>query len=482
MAERELTYLVNNETRTEFLDRRSYTRRAFKGPNHDSDPKSIKYDFRIRHRHYKVGEQFEDIDTALIHRGGTDGWKMEKSSYRALLPEYSDGLFRFQNVYEGANHTIDFRAKSGHVQGVATNSPQGNYVFYKDAYGSGIHLKVWTYHHGFQKQVIIDEKPINTSPMNFDFELDNDSLLEFKSPNNSIWDKQTDLDFQDKEIRIGNNGKYTLFRKAKMWDSKRGSSKPVPIKFRRVGGKVQFRKTLPTNFLENAVYPIYTDGDIYFSGAGDGYISHNDADYDTGHDASVGTTAAYTGGSFGNFVGAENISTFFFYRSFLPIDTSGINDGDTITDAVLNIYNELTVVEDNDGDDFIVAVQTSQASTSSLITDDFDQCGSVNNPTEGSDKLDLSSLTDNQYNILTLNATGRGWINKTGTTLLGLREGHDAQDIQLASSSSNYSFFAASETSGTDNDPYLEVTTSAGGPPPTTPKVDMGFHQGVRIE
>jgi hypothetical protein len=111
-----------------------------------------------------------------------------------------------------------------------------------------------------------------------------------------------------------------------------------------------------------------------------------------------------------------------------------------------------------------VVGETTQADPTTLAGTDINDCGAVDNPTEGATRIDLSSLGGNEWVVWTLNATGRGWIKKSGTgagayTRLGLREGHDCIDSAVDVDGTYNGFTARlSEYTGTGSDPYLEVT------------------------
>ena len=85
------------------------------------------------------------------------------------------------------------------------------------------------------------------------------------------------------------------------------------------------------------------------------------------------------------------------------------------------------------------------------------------------DRLDLSNVIPGQYHRIALNENGISWIDKvnplvgtdnTKGTLLGLREGHDLLNNQIAHSVYTISrvFVRFSEDAGINSDPYLEVT------------------------
>jgi hypothetical protein len=240
--------------------------------------------------------------------------------------------------------------------------------------------------------------------------------------------------------------------------------------------------TLWQRLTELLVRTAYADTYSPFSGAGDGYVLKASADptefcggtWDTAHSATAGvkgdtgiTMFAYVISNNVNFECESDI-----YRSFLPFDTSAIPSGASLSAATLSVY--ITTVNDqaNDGFDYVTVVQTSQASHTALVNGDFDQCGAITNPTEGIDtgeRKDLTSVTGGAYLTFTLNATGRGWVKKSGDssncsatagiTCLGVREGHDSTNTEITPDYAVDSItMSTSENTGTSQDPYLTVT------------------------
>jgi len=139
----------------------------------------------------------------------------------------------------------------------------------------------------------------------------------------------------------------------------------------------------------------------------------------------------------------------------------------------VGLYVNSTTNDDNDGEDWTALVQTSQASTSSLVAADYSQAGAVNDPQEGSARVDISSISAGGYARWDLNATGAGWVDKTGYTKIGMREGHDCLDHAYAGAAgtSNRLSVYTSERPRMSMDPYLEVTYSegTGNQPPDVP-------------
>jgi hypothetical protein len=206
-----------------------------------------------------------------------------------------------------------------------------------------------------------------------------------------------------------------------------------------------------------------TSPEIYYSGAGDGCSGFGGEDVQTWaacHHATAGEYADYTAIT----VIAESYEITgvtgwnVIQRTFLPFNTAALPDTATITAATLSIYVTTTSDGDNDGYDYVSVVQTTQASTSAIVVEDYDQCGAVQTPQKGAADIDITGIGTGAYLAFTLNATGIAWISLTGWTKLGIREGHDVADHQIAANKDNYVIYSTSEATGTSQDPYLNIT------------------------
>ena len=217
---------------------------------------------------------------------------------------------------------------------------------------------------------------------------------------------------------------------------------------------------------------------IFYPSAGDGYVGAGGTTWDAAHDAASGTAD----GASANSRISVGESGNYLARAFLPFDTSALPDNATIVSAELNVYVYQADNNDNDGDDWVNVIQTTQGNAASLAGADFSQAGAVNNPIEGAARIDMTTIPVNAYTKWVLNSTGLGWINKTGASLLGLREGHDALDS--APLSFNRIKFYSLEQGGTAQDPYLEVTyTITGGnqAPVLNPIGSQAVNEGVNL-
>lgn len=153
-------------------------------------------------------------------------------------------------------------------------------------------------------------------------------------------------------------------------------------------------------------------------------------------------------------------------RVFALFDTSPLTAGAVISSASLSFY--LTAKNDP-GTTWSNVVQTTPASNTGLSTADYDQCGAVDNPTEGATRINFSAQSTGGYVDWTLNATGRGWISKTSITKMGLREGYDATN-NSATGGDNHATYESAEHGGSSQDPKLGITyTLSHGQPQMLP-------------
>ena len=218
----------------------------------------------------------------------------------------------------------------------------------------------------------------------------------------------------------------------------------------------QTRLTLVDRIKEFFGQRTFAATEIIYAGSQDGYIYYSSAaSWDEAHDAAAGTAVfdylieAFVGGGrewFGN--------TYTIFRAFFPIDTSSLPDDAVISAATLYLTPKMSLLAGNP-EDFVVVVQSTQASPLGLVVEDYDQCGTINNPIEGSNRMFNSDIAIETYSPFVLNETGQSWISLTGYTLLGVRHGNDVLD--LTTLHNEVSFYTSEDDQGT-KDPYLEVT------------------------
>ena len=131
-----------------------------------------------------------------------------------------------------------------------------------------------------------------------------------------------------------------------------------------------------------------------------------------------------------NVVGQQSGANYRIDRAFLSFDTSSLPNNATVTNTTITASWSVSN-GDNDGSDYLVAVQSTQASATTLATSDYSK---VSN-TKLSNSLDMTGLSGTQ--TLTLNSTGIATISLTGNTLFAIREGHDIDNAAIADSTTN---------------------------------------------
>ncbi|MEK7113496.1 MAG: hypothetical protein AAB873_01575, partial [Patescibacteria group bacterium] len=161
----------------------------------------------------------------------------------------------------------------------------------------------------------------------------------------------------------------------------------------------------------------------------------------------------------------RNFYTFYYptayklQRAFIPFDTSSIPDNAIITSAKLKVYVESKQNLDNDTEDFVTVVNATQASTSELVTGDYDALGTTE-LIDANERKDITNVSTSSYLTFNLNTKGKTFIDKTGYTKLSLREGHDILNTAFTGNASEYNYLhiRSSEYSGTSFDPILEIS------------------------
>lgn len=200
----------------------------------------------------------------------------------------------------------------------------------------------------------------------------------------------------------------------------------------------------------------------FFASYGEAVFGIESAVWATVHDLLIGGGVDTGDNTARGYISSGNYNIF---RLGYTFDTSSIPDTDTISAATFSGFVKDIFDSDNDGDDWINIVGPfTPANPAAYAAADYDQFGAVSNPTEYSTRKDLSTdFTDETYADFALNAGGIAVISKTGNTLLGVREGHDAINVAYSTGIYTGIRFAHVDTVGTSNDPKLVVVHDAAG-------------------
>ena len=183
----------------------------------------------------------------------------------------------------------------------------------------------------------------------------------------------------------------------------------------------------------------------FASTTSDGEVKKSNAVYNTAWIAAIADTA-FSGGT----VPLGQRLGFDIWRCFLYFDTSALPGGATILSATLRLYGSA----DNSAADFLITIQTGSGGhpEDPLVVGDYDK--SFYSGDGGS--LTTVGFNLAGYNDIALNATGRSWINTTGTTEFGIRSSEDIAGSQPAGD--EWLQFYTNDWVGVDKDPQLVIT------------------------
>jgi len=491
----------------ELREKRSLTAKHF-----DNGDGTFTVQAHSGHIHYndKVGGTgMRSIDHTLFFDGNKRGWYFNYHSFNPFIPEYSDGWVEFRDLFEKKDQTIKYRAHASHVLGRVVEPSeigidsltQVNCVIYENAFGEGLDYIIYFTRSTMKKVVRIRDGYKSNSDMLFSWDVEFPKLKKVfrtEKKQNIGTELAYELDITKskvldtkKKTLIGvdsNDGRewYTYIKDFKCWDSGGiGEHNESSISVLYDAEQKTITKIVPAEFLAISIGDVFSDTTTsYYAGSGDGGAGFERPTsgtwsyvHDTATSAFANNTGTYlqNGGSDGCGVGTGFWSSLGITRSFFPFDTSSIDDGATITSASLFLY--ITAHYNTGGitaKDYFSVVETNQASTSSISTGDYDECGkSTANGWSSAMSTDIiklssditaTSLTDSTYKEFVLNSTGIAAVSKTGYTKLGVRNGYDLENVSQSTSTNTFTFFHTntSEQTGSANDPYLSVTYTTG--------------------
>ena len=432
----------------ELLDKRTLTQKRYALENG-----VYRLDAHIGHIHYQDGADkdgaFQDCDTTLEYNNASQTFGMTKASYEAELGLYGD--VHFHNVDSQLALTLDNPAK---VEGVPyLDSPFGKLgkaIIWKDIIQPGGHQIVEARNGSLAKIFHFDSAP---KSLTIDFAVDVQAM-DFNALEKPTTEKSLSLTTA-RHLVLTSAKKTTYIRKAHAWNH-RGAIIDIPLDFYLdKDGKLRAVKTLPQAFVDKT----FTDEgawlecdttESYYAGAGDGHIQAWGSPWSSVRGATDGGGVSATSANCYPSAIWDG-SEYDMKRAFFPVDTGGLPDGAVISAASLYLTRWYGSTS-NHG-----IIQTSQADPTTLTTADFDAL-TLNSPTEGASRIAYDDMTFEVPYEIVLNASGRGWINKSGYSLFGVREADKDIDNNAPADTTHAMYIYCSEASGTSFDPYLSVT------------------------
>lgn len=394
---------------------------------------------------------------------------MGKASARTTVAGRTDAGALIAFEHDGLEIAIDLlpQAKSRGVSAEGKRRGEQKAAHFKDALGSGLHIEVAEFMGGVRKEVVIAEKAalggLSGDYYEIPFEVRANKTVAIEVDGTTLSEGRVVI--TDNLVSLADsNGTVSYIQPAWAADEE-GNAVNIKLRLELRGDVLHVMKLLPAAWLGAAVYPVRTDLTLTaYSHSADGYVERDS------HWAWTPTRSDNKGNFRFNTLTYINLQSgldYYIARAFLTFDTSSIPDGATVTSAKLKVRPYSTWDSDNDGKDFITVIQSNQQSATLLSVEDYNDCGSLNSPTEGidaSERKDITSISTSTYLTFTFNATGTAWISKTGYTKLCMREGHDVLDEQP--DSDNYVRFYAQEN-GTSTAPYLEIVYNTTPTEPT---------------
>jgi len=412
------------------------------------------------------------------------GWDLKTGKYEGRASQYLTSNFA---EFKTPNIDLNFSVAttSAAVQGVQL--PNSNEVKYANALGTGVDLDIVADNARFTKNVVINNlaalnKFLASTTYDIPFKISSATAIDL-SVDSKLLSREGSITSAN-QAQILSGGQVVAY----VWPPKAEDSSASVIPTHRQSITVTYElksdgiyatKHVPASWLQNAVFPVTADLTMsFYTGAGDGYVGTQPypAAWSTQHPDTTGRAVDYTSSDAAVTTGAywSGAGYLSINRAFVPFDTSTLPSTATVTAATLKLYAVDKRDDFNDAYSYLNVFQGSQASNTSLVNADVDNCGdAITNPTKGSSDIDITGLSTGAYASFPLNSTGLGWINKTGYTKLCLREGHDTTNNAVVNNGMFWKVsgldFSTSEAAGTSQDPELDITYTVPNVAPSAP-------------
>jgi RHS repeat-associated protein len=437
---------------------------------------------------YKVNAYQTNLsaESAPINMSRMSGaWTGETATYKTRVNSTaSSHLFDYLvNNQILSVHAADIKYRA--VLPVEKVDTEQKVVKYEGAFGTGTDIEISFSEIAITKDIVFNTAPVLVkgdiyytatfklvSTSSFDIVIDGQKLSEYKT-----------LTTPNEAFITTNKGIIAMMPAARAIGSgdglDPGNQTPVQLRFEQKLDGVYVTKLIPSQWLASAVYPVRADFTLStYTGVADGYIQSQP------YPSSWATQQSNTTGLGANFssqdiyVDSQAYASpggyLAIFRGFFPFDTSVLPDNASVTGANLKVYVKSKWDDFNDSVGTLNVYQSTQAQNNSLVNADFGRCGdTITNPTKGASDIDITSITTNSYLSIPLNVTGRSWASTTGFTKLCMREGHDASNQPTNNNNNTWKYsgviIAASESTGTSTDPYLELVYTLPNSAPVTP-------------
>ncbi|MBI4087020.1 VCBS repeat-containing protein, partial [Candidatus Kaiserbacteria bacterium] len=442
------------------------------GRTADGDPIFTAQIYQNDVQYIDASGQLAGIDTTLVDE--PLAWTMTKAPYGARLAK--DGGPKLL-TYRNGDTELYFSSVNGQASaGRQVTDNHETFVRYPDALGKHVDIEVRLDTTLVRKEAVLKNPSAlaslaqNGEYAEVPFLLQSNNTIDIVAAGEKLSVSGTLA--TDDGVEVTSGGQTVAYFLPPVATDAQGDTISIEIEYVKTPEGIVLKKRLPLSWLATAAYPVRTDTVVsYYSvEEGDGELEYaNSGAWNTAHDA-ASATDTNAGAETARFESKHAAGNYRIKRVVLPFDTSALPDNAVVDAATLKAWITSPWNDgDDDGSDFVRLVQTTTASPTSIAYGDYDDVGAVDNPTAGATDIDISNTGSNQWLTLTFNATGRSWVNPTGYTKLGLREGHDATDVAPTSNTTTGLTIFTANRSGTSLDPLLEVTyhTNAAPSAPT---------------
>ena len=458
----------------ELVDKRSLTAKHFELGLSPENLLLFRAICNTGHIHFQDGPLkdglFRNIDTTPEYNPITKLYSMTQASYEAEIGLY--GRIRFHNV----DHSIEFQLPNPNrvqAQGYEGSvwCAQGKGFIWRDIIQDGGHqivecrngslAKIFRFEKAPESNVI--EFLVSTSEgVSFQSGVDRldvspSAMVARKSMSlkNSFGMKgpaQIDsvLSIVGQQETLGTEDRTSWIRQPRCWNH-RGEGVDVELLFFQRDGELWAQKIIPQAFIDatfidaNAWLECDTTTSFY-TGSGDGVYQAGPYSEAFATLRGEAQSNATTNGTTGNCARVDtDYSTYckYLYRSPFPIDSSSLTSAVLITDGTFNLRGY---------------AKANNAGSNDISLDHFTSLDfAAGNTVRQASDIAYASFDVAGWNVFTLNATGLGNINKTGTTYFGTRLQWDMDNGTPGSGSSLATFFQVYFSEGA-YPPYLSVT------------------------
>jgi RHS repeat-associated protein len=238
-------------------------------------------------------------------------------------------------------------------------------------------------------------------------------------------------------------------------DSQMGKS-AVQFAFSIREEEIKMTKRIPAEWLESATFPVITDA-VFSASADitDGAVGVNGSSWATMRTATTGNFIGST-----DVFGVEAWQQNRISRMFLSFNTAALPDTAEIQKAVIKLFTNGAYDSYMwHADAYTVVTGTTKATPQQLALGDYSKVQSVelsDQKTFAEIKGIYNSSPTNRFVSYTLNTAGIAKVSKTGWSQFGLRSGFDVKGT--VPPNIYYAMFKFTESPGTTQDPYLEIT------------------------